>query len=227
MLGWEKNAHVEIDVYLTKDNRIVVIHDETTKRTGDSELKVSESTSHQLRTVDVGTFKSVKYAGERIPFLDEVIVTIPAGQKLFIEIKCGKEILPHLEKVINDSGKRKQVVIIAFDFDTIVAAKKQMLDLPMYWLEGTKKDEETGEFLYHDIGLVEKARKNGLDGLSMHYGGVTQELVDAAKAAGQKFYVWTIDDINAARRMKEFGVDGITTNRPGWLKEQLKSVSGD
>ena len=227
MLGWEKGAHVEVDIYLTKDNRIVVIHDETTKRTGDKELKVSESTWQQLRTVDAGTFKAEQFAGEKIPLLDEVISTIPANRKLFIEIKCGQEILPYLEKVINDSGKRRQVVIIAFNFDTIVAAKKQMPDIPMYWLNGTKKDKETDEFIYHDVGLVEKARKNGLDGLNMHYGGVTQELVDTAKAAGLKFYVWTTDDLNAAQRMINLGVDGITTNRPGWMKEQLETVSGD
>ncbi len=227
MLGWEKGADVEVDIYLTKDNRIVVIHDGTTKRTGDKELKVIEATSHQLRTIDVGTFKSVQYAGERIPFLDEVIVTIPRGRKMYIEIKSDKKILPHLEKVIDDSGKRAQVVIIAFDFDTIVAAKKQMPDIGAYWLKGTKKDKETGEFIYHDVGLVDKARNNGLDGLDLHYGGVTVELVEAAKAAGQKFYVWTIDDINAARRMIDMGVTGITTNRPGWMKEQLKTVSGD
>lgn len=227
ILGWEKGADVEVDIYLTTDNRIVVIHDGTTRRTGNKDLKVIESTSDQLRTIDVGKFKSPQFAGERIPFLDEVIVTIPRGRKLFIEIKSSQEILPHLEKVINDSGKRAQVVIIAFDFDTIVAAKKQMPDIGAYWLKGTEKDKETGEFIYHDVGLVDKARNNGLDGLDLHYGGVTLELVDAAKAAGQKFYVWTIDDMNAAQRMIGFGVDGITTNRPGWMKEQLKTVSGD
>ena len=227
MLGWQKGADVEIDVYLTKDNRIVVIHDKTTKRTGDKELEVSKTTSHQLRTVDVGTFKSLKFAGERIPFLHEVIATIPPHRKLYIEIKCKQEILPHLEKVINASGKRSQVIIVTFDFETIVAAKKQMPDISMYWLRGTKKDKETDEFIYHDIELVEKARMHGLDGLNLHYGGVTPELVDAAKAAGQKFYVWTIDEINAAQRMRDLGVDGITTNRPGWMKEQLKTVSGD
>ena len=48
MLGWEKEADVEVDVYLTKDNRIVVIHDKTTKRTGDRDLKVAETESQEL-----------------------------------------------------------------------------------------------------------------------------------------------------------------------------------
>ena len=221
MLGWEKEADVEVDVYLTKDNRIVVIHDKTTKRTGDRDLKVAETDSQELRKVDVGRFKSEQYVGEKIPFLGEVVATIPAGRKLYVEIKCGPEILPFLGKVIDDSGKRPQIVIIAFDFDTIVAAKKRMPDIPAYWLKGTEKDKVTRRYIPHDVGLVAKVRAVGLDGLDLHYAGVSKELLDAARAAGQKLYVWTVDDAEEARRLGELGVSGVTTNRPGRLKEEL------
>lgn len=221
MLGWEKGADVEVDVYLTKDNRIVVIHDKTTKRTGDRDLKVSETDSEELREVDVGRFKSEQYVGEKIPFLADVVATIPVGRKLYVEIKCGPEILPFLVKLLDDSGKRSQIVIIAFDFDTIVAAKRRMPDIPAYWLKGTEKDKVTRQYIRHDVGLVEKVRAVGLDGLDLHYAGVSKELVDAAKAAGQKLYVWTVDDVEEAMRLGELGVSGLTTNRPGWLKEEL------
>ena len=74
MLGWQKNADVEIDVHLTKDNRIVVIHDETTKSTAEVELKVSETTAKELRQLDVGKYKGKEFAGEPIPFLEEVLI---------------------------------------------------------------------------------------------------------------------------------------------------------
>ncbi len=221
MLAWDKGADVEVDVYLTKDNRIVVIHDKTTKRTGDRDLKVAETDSQELRKVDVGGFKSEQYVGEKIPFLAEVVATIPAGRKLYVEIKSGPEILPFLVRVIDDSGKRSQIVMIAFDFDTIVAAKKRMPDIPAYWLKGTEKDKVSREYIRHDVGLVEKVQAGGLDGLDLHYGGVSKELVDAARAAGQKLYVWTVDDAERAMRLGELGVSGLTTNRPGWLKEEL------
>lgn len=227
MLGWEKGADVEVDIYLTKDDRIVVIHDRTTKRTGDQDFKVSETTFQQLRTVDVGTFKSGQFAGEKIPLLDEVIATIPHGRKLFIEIKCGQEVLAHLENVIDASGKRSQAVIIAFNFATISAAKKMMPDIPMYWLRSRKKDKDTGNRLNHNLSLIEKARSQGLDGLNLRNGGITQELVDAANAAGLKVYVWTVDDVDEAMKMISIGVEGITTNRPGWMKDQLETLSGD
>ena len=115
MLGWEKGADVEVDVYLTKDNRIVAIHDETTKRTAGVELKVAEMTSQELRKLDVGSFKSEEFAGEPIPFLADIVETIPPGRKLYIEIKCGQEILPFLQQLLAESGKMSQVVIIGFD----------------------------------------------------------------------------------------------------------------
>jgi glycerophosphoryl diester phosphodiesterase len=220
MLGWEKQADVEVDIYLTTDNRIVVIHDGTTKRTGGTDLKVAKSSSEQLRKLDVGTFKSEQFAGEKIPFLGEVVKSIPPGRRLFVEIKCGPEVLPFLKPLLAESGKMSQIVIIGFDLDTVTKSK-QLIDVPTYWLRGTGKNKETKEWIPHDPALVQTAKTNGLDGLDVHYAGVTKEFADAAKAAGQKLYVWTVDDPEEAARLVDLGVAGITTNRPGWLREQL------
>jgi glycerophosphoryl diester phosphodiesterase len=222
-LGWEKRANVELDVYLSKDNRMVVIHDASTKRTaGGVDLKVKEADAEELRKLDVGSFKAPKYAGERIPFLADVVKAIPPNQKLYIEIKCGEEILPQLRRLLVGSGKMSQVVIIGFDLETVAESKK-LIDVPTYWLKGTDKDEKTEQWIPHNPKLVQIARDKGLDGLDVHFAGVTEELVHAAKAAGQKLYVWTVDDPNEARRLVQLGVDGITTNRPDWLREQLNT----
>src|SRR5690349_6499814 len=99
-LGWEQKADaVEIDIYLSKDGRIVVLHDADTKRTAGSVGKVVESTAEHLRTLDAGSWKGADWKGEKIPFLEEIIATVPEGGRLFIEIKCGPEILPELERV--------------------------------------------------------------------------------------------------------------------------------
>ena len=222
MLGWEKGADVEVDVYLSADNRIVVIHDSTTKRTGGTELKVKEAMSGELRKLDVGRFKAEQFAGERIPFLSDVIETIPPKQKLYVEIKCGKEILPFLQKLVASSGKMSQIVIIGFDLDTVTMSRK-LIDVPTYWLKGTAKDKETEEWIPHDPQLIQIAEDNGLDGMDVHYAGVTKQFADSARSSGQKLYVWTVDDPAEAARLAKLGVAGITTNRPGWLREQLKN----
>ena len=221
-LGWEKGADVEVDVYLTKDNRIVAIHDDTTERTAGMDVNVAESTSDELRKLDVGSFKSEEYAGEQIPFLADIVETIPPGQKLYVEIKCGQEILPYLRELLVQSGKMSRIVIIGFDLETVTMSK-EMIDVPTYWLKGTEKIKETEQWIPHDPQLAQTAKEKGLDGLDVHYAGVTKEFADAVKASGQKLYVWTVDEPEEAIRLIKLGVDGITTNRPGWLREQLKN----
>ncbi len=220
MLGWEKGAHVEVDVYLTQDGQIVAIHDSTTKRTAGEDLEVAESTAHALRQLDVGLFKSAAFAGETVPLLAEILPTIPPQRKLFIEIKCGQEILPVLEPLLAESGKLSRVVIIGFNLETVTRSKER-INVPTYWLRGTEKNEDTDQWIPHDPALVDEAKQHGLEGLNVHYAGVTQELVNAAHASNQKLFVWTVDDPNEAVRLVSLGVNGITTNRPGWLREQL------
>ena len=222
MLGWEKGADVEVDVHLSKDNRILVIHDSSTKRTGEIDLTVKEATSQELRKLDVGRFKSEEYAGEQIPFLADIIETIPPGRKLYVEIKCEKEVLPILRKLIIESGKMSQIVIIGFDLET-VAMSRELIDVPTYWLKGTEKDKETEEWIPHDPELVQIANNKCLDGLDVHYAGVTKDFMDAVKASAQKLYIWTVDEPEEAIRLVKLGVDGITTNRPAWLRKQLRT----
>ena len=76
ILAWQKGADaVEIDVYLSSDDQVVVIHDSTTNRTtgGTNDLVVSNTTSTVLRSLDVGSWRGSKYAGAKIPFLHEII----------------------------------------------------------------------------------------------------------------------------------------------------------
>ena len=221
-LGWQRQANVEVDTYLSKDNRMVVIHDASTKRTAGVDLKVKDATADQLRALDVGSFKAKKFAGEHIPLLAEVVNSIPPGQKLYIEIKCGQEILPQLRQLLVDSGKMSQVVIIDFDLETVAECRK-LIDVPTYWLKGTEKDKQTKQWIPHDPKLVQMAKDKGLDGLDVDFAGVTKEFARAVQAAGLKLYVWTVDDPAEARRLVQLGVDGITTNRPDWLRDQLKN----
>ncbi len=221
-LAWEKKTDaVEVDVYLTADQHVVVIHDRTTKRTAGEELEVATCTAEQLRRLDVGRFKDESFAGERIPLLIEIIETLPPEKQLFVEIKCGSEILPPLEKIIADSGKRSQIVIIGFGLDTVKASKQLMPDIPTYWLVGTKKTEETEEWIPHSTSLIDETVAGGLDGLNVHWAGVTEEFAKSVKDAGLGLYVWTVNDPVEAARLAKLGVDGITTDRPGWLRAQL------
>lgn len=227
-LAWEQDADAaEIDVYLTKDKRIIALHDKTTKKTTGVEWKPAERTLADLATLDAGSWKSPKYAGERIPTLEAVLQTVPDGRRLVIEIKSGPEILPHLQKVLENSPKYPdQVVIIAFDWDNITGAKTRMPEVPCYWLYGTtpKVDKKTGKISDRPDELLARCKAAGLDGLDIKYdSAITPKFMSKMKSVGLELIVWTVNEPEVARRMAELGVAGITTDRPAWLREQLQA----
>lgn len=219
-LAWEQKADAsEFDIYLTKDGKLVVIHDATTKRTAGTDLKVADSTLKELRELDAGKWKGAKWAGEKLPTLDEMLATVPDGKRVFIEVKCGPEAVPTLDRVIKASKlKPEQVCVISFNADVVAASKKARPDLQALWIVSlTGKKPKTAE------ELIAKAKEIKADGLDL---SATPAVLDAAfgkkvKDAGLKLYVWTVDDVELAKKMIAAGVESITTNKPGWLREQL------
>ena len=232
-LAWQRGADaVEIDIWMTKDGRIVALHDETTKRTTGGDWNVTERTLRELRSLDAGSWKGKAWAGEKIPTLEEILATVPDGKCLFIEVKENKRkarIVPELERVLSASGKRPaQTVVISFDFQIVAAAKARMPELPVYWIQGTSpsRNEKTGAVVEPPVELIERCRRAGLDGLDLkHDSKLTKEVVDAMHRLGLELYVWTVNSPEDAERLIALGVDGITTDRPGWLRRQLKTAN--
>lgn len=222
-LAFAKDADIsEIDIYMTKDNRVMVLHDSTTKRTcyGDN-MKIAESDSAQLRTLSANKLNGQDYADEKIPFVEEIIDVIPEGKKLFIEIKCGKEVAPYLKEAIDKSGKLDQMVIISGNIEAMNECRKLMPSIPLYWVKASDKDKVTKERLPYDDSVIQTAVENKLTGLDLYYVALTKEFVSKAHAAGLEVYVWTVNDVDLAKQMIEFGVDGITTDVPGVMKASL------
>lgn len=212
-LAWQLGVDaVEVDVHLTQDSRIVAIHDPTTDRTAGIHFEVAATHSSHLRRLDVGRYKHPRFAGERIPYLEEVLQTVPPGRQLFVEIKCGPQVLAPLAETVAGSGKRSQVVLIGFDLGTMEAAKQMMPDVPALWLCDKRVLRSYGQ------SLAERAKAGGVDGLDVHWSGLTQRFIRAVKSAGLRLYVWTVDDPAQALRLQAMGADGITTNRPDHLK---------
>jgi glycerophosphoryl diester phosphodiesterase len=156
ILAWKQGTPAaECDVYLTKDNEIMLMHDKSAKRTSGVDVNMAETDSKTLRKLDVGSWKDPNhYKGEKIPFLKDIIKAIPNGKTLFIEVKSGTEILPYLEQVIKKSGKRDQLVIIAFNFEVITGCKRLMPDIPAYWLVYSGKDEKTKQWIPYNQNLI-------------------------------------------------------------------------
>jgi glycerophosphoryl diester phosphodiesterase len=214
-LAWELGADaVECDVHLTKDNRVMVIHDNDTKRTcsGKKNLSIEDSPSVLLRDLDAGSWKGEEFKGEKIPYLSEMIETVPEGKTLVVEIKCGEEVIIPISLVLEKCEKVNQIVFISFDWKVIVATKKQFPENKCYYLSDNKG------------GLSKKIREvaeNGLDGVNLQHSIIDEDVVKMARENNLEVLCWTVDDPKEAKRLAEIGVTGITTNRPKWLKEEM------
>jgi len=225
-LAWKLKADAaEIDVYLTADKRIVVIHDASTKRTTGVDLDVAASQSRDLRALDAGSFKSPEYTGEKIPFLEEVIQTVPKGKKLVVEIKCGEDILPYLEQVVTKSKKRDRIVFISFSFNVISQCKALMPDIPAYWLctvdTAAGPVLKSGNLGFPAADALDMVKKAGLDGVDIGSTGVDAALVDAARSLGLGVLTWTVNDPARAKELSGMGVLGITTDKPDVIRKGL------
>lgn len=215
-LAWEQHADaVEIDVHLSADNQIVVIHDFDTKRTTGQKYIVKETPYTSLKTLDAGSWKGEKYIGEPIPILLDVVSTIPKGRKLVVEIKSEKQIVSIIKEEFGNHAKVDQLIFIAFDYETIVEAKKAFPANKALWLSGKFPD---GTKTY-----LERVKADGLDGVDLHYSIITPDLMQIANALELEVHVWTVDDLNKARELFDMGVSSITTNIPDQVLETISN----
>ncbi len=230
-LAWERGADgVEVDVYLSQDNEVVVIHDKTTKRTTSSDLDVSKTNLADLMSLDAGLWKDKKWEGVKIPSLLQILDSAPKGSSayLVIEIKSGPEIIPALQRTIAKSCfPHSRIRFISFNWSVIQEIKTVFPDIDALWLSGFKKDD-LGEYQPSVETLIQRAKEAGADGLDVsHVGVVSEGFVSKIHDAGLKLWVYTVNDQKRARELVGFGVDSITTDRPGWLKQQVIQIGAD
>lgn len=223
--AWKEKADgTELDIYLTKDGKIVTIHDESTKRTAGLDRPVREQTLEELRKLDAGSWKDAKWKGEPIPTLEESLAAVPDGKIIYIEIKGGPNVLPELKRVLDSSKKPKtEIFIIDFKIENLIAAKPLFPGIRMLWIVGAKTDKETRKKTYPEIGaLIEKTKAEGLDGLDLHQ-GFTMDDAEAAKIKQQGLMLaaWTVDEPEMVSKWARLGADAITTNKPRFARESL------
>ncbi|MDD4442550.1 MAG: glycerophosphodiester phosphodiesterase, partial [Kiritimatiellae bacterium] len=217
-----QTAGFECDVYLTADNEIVCIHDATTTRTTDGSLTVAASTLAQLKALDAGSWKGAQFAGERIPTLSEALALARDGMEIYVEIKCGTEILPRLIQVMAAEPKATpaRVVFISFSSAVISAVRQQFPAYRAYWL--TSVSDSGGAPSPSAASAIATMQANGATGLDAYaHALVDAAYVQAVKNAGYSFHVWTVNDIARAAALSAIGVETITTDRGGYLATAL------
>ena len=221
-LGWQETTTCELDIQPTLDGKLLVIHDDSTKRTTGVDFKVAEHSLSELQQLDAGSFKGIRWKGEKLPSLEEVIAAMPAHKRLLIEIKAGLEVVPELVRVIRASGKEKRLLIHGFDEAVCAATRKAFPHLPVYLLIASRQNPLTGTWSPSLDDAMLKVKQAGWDGIGANdTAQVNASALQKIHSASLKLNIWTVDHVNEARRLIDLGVDGLITNRPGWLKAQL------
>jgi len=220
-LAWKQGADaIEGDFHLTKDGHIVCIHDEDTQRVAGKKLVVRQSTLEELRRLDVGAYRGEAFRGTVIPTFQEVLATVPSGKKLYIEVKCGKEIVPQLIAEMGRSRlKSEQMILISFHQEVVKAWKMQAPRQLAYWLF-SHKENKPGFMRKSQQDILHIMRQTGADGLSTNV-TLPAEIVGFVMKEGWSWHVWTVDDVQVAQKMRSQGARSITTNRPADIIRHL------
>lgn len=218
---------IEADFRLSSDGEIVCIHDATTRRTAGRIWRVATHSLAELRSLDLGAKKGEQWRGERIPTLAEVIAIIPSGKKLFIEFKCGPEILAPLHQLLATTAiAMEQLRFLAFDVALLRALKK---DFPS--IKSCLNVE------YHRAGLIGPWQPQpdeilcmlancGAGGLSSQsHPLIDSTFVECLRNAGKELHIWTVDFLADARHYQQLGVDSLMSNRPGFLRQGIFAES--
>jgi glycerophosphoryl diester phosphodiesterase len=218
-LGWEQQADaVEIDVHLTRDGEVAVIHDPTLLRTTGRDARVDALRLAEVQKLDAGVWKGARWRGERVPSLAQILATVPAGRRLFIELKAADGLVSALQRTVRAGPvDAERIVLISFEQAALREAKRALPGCRALFLADTP--EGAPEKL---PGLIALCRADGFDGLGVSAGWpIDARLVDRLRAEGLELNVWTVNDARRARELAAAGVASITTDRPGWLRGKL------
>ena len=197
---------IETDVHRTGDGKFVVIHDDTTKRVGIDNLVVEETTYDTLRALQLADKDGVRGRNDlRIPSLLEYTqICKKYGKISVLELKNHFEPadIDAIIDIIRNEGWLDETIFISFDLDNLIYLRSVLPEQPAQYLIGTFTDD-----------LLDILVKYNLD-LDIYYKTVTltPERIKAVHDAGHKVNVWTVDILEDAERMIEYGVDYITSN---------------
>lgn len=194
----------EIDVQLTADGQVVLIHDETLERTAGGHGLVADHTLAELQALDAGSWFGEKWKGETIPTLAEVITAVGGRLKLNIELKgaAGPELENAVVRVVKEHGFADRCLLTSFDH-----ARIDRLDVG--WRRG---------YIIGDEDWRRELLTAPVHVLSLAQSLVDADLVLAAHRAGKEVHVWTVNEPEEMERMIGLSVDAIITNYPDRLK---------
>ncbi|MFO7818666.1 MAG: glycerophosphodiester phosphodiesterase family protein [Halanaerobacter sp.] len=195
---------VELDLQLTKDEKVVVIHDYDLQRVAGVEVKVADLTLAELQQIDIGSYFAVEYADQRIMTLREVIELVGDELMINIELKMIAEreqiLIDEVKEILRQENFVDRAIISSFnhcyikkfgpEFKTAVLINSHPVD---------------------PVAMIESANT---DGIHPNYKLLTPNLLEQVQQAGYFVNTWTVNDAAKLADLKRWGIDGIVTDDP-------------
>jgi len=212
---------IELDVHISKDGEVIVIHDDSLNRTTNGKGRVADHTLEQLKQMDAGGWFGAHFTGERIPTLKEVLELARGRTLVNIEIKSGdlgrygvKDLAERALQEVERAGMEQQVLFGSFDPQALQRIQEKNPRVPTA-LISSKKWDFPQEITQGQPFAILSCRKSVL----------TQDNISRAKQKGLKVFVWTLDTEEEMEQFLNWGIDGIITNYPDRLIKILQQGS--
>lgn len=200
--------YVECDVHLTRDEYLIVMHDETVDRTTNGTGAIRSLSFEEIRRLDAGN-------GERVPTLDEVLTLTKGKVQLLCELK-GEGVEDAAVEAVLAHRMAEEVVFTSFFPERIQRVKRRDSSLRTGAIFSDPSDEE-----------ILRAVEWGVEAVGVHYKNLRLRTVERALAAGIQIRAWNPDTLREQKAMIALGVSGISTNRPDILIAYLRQMNED
>ncbi len=200
----------EFDVYASSDGVVVTMHDKKVDRTTNGTGDITAKTLAELRELDAGAWKDPRFAGERIPTLEEMLRALKGtGCMPVIEIKMPG-ISEKVVRAVRELDMVGEVAVIAFDGNVVREIRALEPRIPCAWLSSHKLSGTAAE---RADWIAAQAKLYNTDMVDVHYNMLSREVIAELKNRGIKVWCWTVDDPLIMEALMRWGVDSITTNR--------------
>ncbi len=189
---------IEFDVWLTKDNQLVIIHDPTVDRTTNGTGKVTDLTLEEIKKLDAGGWKSPEFTGEKIPALEETLAAMPYNIWLNVHIKGDGELPGMVARLLKQEGRLHQ----AFMACNATAARQAKEAVPGIMICNMERQNSTNEYVEGTIRM--KADFIQLQKKGEEY---NPEQIKKMKANGIKINYYRADSPEEIKKLLKDGVD--------------------
>lgn len=218
----------ELDVMLSADGELVVIHDDDLSRTTDGDGFVDELEWSVIAGLDAGSHFSADFAGEPVPRLGDALAHYGQDVVIDIEIKSPRdkatraELAGAVAALVEQHGLEDRVLVTSFDPFVLEALRLANPEIRRGQLYGTFDGSDlsgSSKFILKHLLLNKKAQP---DVLAVEDAFLSARYVRKMRRKGYRILVWTVDDPERMKELAEWGVDGVITDRPDLAREALR-----